>query len=409
VLLAQRVETWWRANSRFIKLFLVASLAAAAILFPLVAIPQWLAKEARWDALRSHAAEIGQLAASVVDGDLHRQLSDPTNYSHDLYDRALKPLTRFHSSNPNISYLYTMIERERVPYFVLDTATSPDLRTSRKLRASSYMEHFDIRAEYKDDWLQQIAAGKTYVNQGFQQDDYGNFLSAHVPIYDSKGRYSGFVGVDFDLQYYLGQEERFQAIGIGTEVAALILSVVIGLIAALYADAMRRRIDDLYECSLRDELTGLLNRRGAMTIINGSPAWRSANVASILVNIDDLKRINDLHGPSSGDAVISWTANIIRDSIREGDECARVGGDEFLILAPDCDEHTAAEIVQRILHIQSQHWLKKVGVRFSLSIGIAVHRTDHKNFAQMYYDAAEALIESKSERGRQTIKAAGRF
>jgi diguanylate cyclase (GGDEF)-like protein len=268
------------------------------------------------------------------------------------------------------------------------------------------MERFDIHEEYKDDWLQQIAAGKTYVNQDFQEDDYGNFLSAHAPIYDSNGRYSGFVGVDFDLQYYLGQEERFRAIGIGTEIAALILSVLIGLIAALYADAMRRRIDDLYECSLRDELTGLLNRRGAMTIINRSPAWLSANVASILVNIDGLKRINDLHGPSSGDAVILWTANIIRDSIREGDECARVGGDEFLIFAPECDEHEAAEIVQRILHTQSQHWLKKVGVRFTLSIGIAVHRNDYKNFAQMYYDAAEALIESRSERVRH---AAGRF
>jgi hypothetical protein len=99
----ERVELWWRANNRFIKQFLVASLAAAAILFPLVAIPQWLAKEARWDALRSRVAEIGKLAASVVDGDLHRQLSDPTNYSHDLYDGALKPLTRFHSANPNIS------------------------------------------------------------------------------------------------------------------------------------------------------------------------------------------------------------------------------------------------------------------------------------------------------------------
>ena len=405
---AERVEIWRRANYRFIKQFIVASLAAAAILFPLVAIPQWLAKEARWDALRSQVAEIGQLAASVVDGDLHRQLSDPANYSHDLYDRALKPLTRFHSANPNISYLYTMVDRDRVPYFVLDTATSPDLRTSRKLRASAYMERFDIRSEYKDDWLQQIAAGKTYVNQDFQEDDYGNFLSADVPIYDSKGRYSGFVGVDFDLQYYLGQEERFRAIGIGTEIAALILSVLIGLIAALYSDAMRRRIDDLYECSLRDELTGLLNRRGAMTIINGWPAQRSVDVASILVNIDDFKRINDLQGPSSGDAVILWTANIIRDSIRKGDECARVGGDEFLILAPDCNEQAAAEIVQRILHSQSQHWLKKVGLRFTLSIGVAVHRGGHANFAQMYYDAAEALIESRQQkRVHRTASATG--
>jgi hypothetical protein len=70
-------------------------LAAATILLSIVAIPQWLSKQARWDALRSHVGEIGQLAASVVDGDLHRELLDPANYSDDLYSRALKPLVRF--------------------------------------------------------------------------------------------------------------------------------------------------------------------------------------------------------------------------------------------------------------------------------------------------------------------------
>ena len=154
--------------------------------------------------------EIGQVAASVVDGDLHRKLLDPTNYSDELYARALKPLVRFHSADPNIFYLYTMVDRGGVAYFVLDTAASPDLRTDHKLRASAYMERFDLREEYKnDDWLDQLAAGKTYVNRTFEQDDYGDFLSATSPIYDSEGRYSGFVGVDFDLQYYFDQDAFF--------------------------------------------------------------------------------------------------------------------------------------------------------------------------------------------------------
>ena len=205
--------------------FLVASLAAALVLVSMVAIPQWLSKQARWEALRAHVGEIGQVAASVVDGDLHRKLLDPANYSDELYARALKPLVRFHSADPNIFYLYTMVDRGGVAYFVLDTAASTDLRTNNKLRASAYMERFDLRDEYKnDDWLQQIAAGKTYVNPTFEQDDYGDFLSATSPIYDSEGRYSGFVGVDFDLQYYLAQEARFRVIAIDSVIAALILA-----------------------------------------------------------------------------------------------------------------------------------------------------------------------------------------
>jgi hypothetical protein len=60
--------------------FGVASLAAAALLVSIVAMSQWLSKQARWEALRAHVGEIGRVAESVVDGDLHRRLLDPANY-----------------------------------------------------------------------------------------------------------------------------------------------------------------------------------------------------------------------------------------------------------------------------------------------------------------------------------------
>ena len=71
------------------------------------------------------------------------------------------------------------------------------------------MEPFEVRKENQDDWLKQIAAGKTYITPTFEKDDYGTFLTAHVPIYDSKGVYSGFVGVDFDTQFYGRRSNSF--------------------------------------------------------------------------------------------------------------------------------------------------------------------------------------------------------
>jgi len=245
-------------------------------------------------------------------------LLTPANYSDELYARALKPLVRFHSANHNIFYLYTMVDRDGVPYFVLDTAASPDLRTDRQLRASAYMERFDLRKEYEDDWLDQIASGKTYVTPNFEQDEYGDFLTAHAPIYDSKGRYSGFVGVDFDLQYYFAQEARFRAIAIGSLVAALILALMIGFLAERYHSAMRHRIQEYYDTSIRDSLTGLLNRRGAVAAIDKSLARHTGSNATLLVDVDNLKMINDLRGHVAGDAVIARTAETIRQSIREG-------------------------------------------------------------------------------------------
>jgi diguanylate cyclase (GGDEF)-like protein len=377
--------------------FIIASFAAAALLVAIVAIPQWLSKQARWEVLRSHVGEMAQSAASVLDGDLHRQLLDAANYSDELYARAVKPLVHFHSANPDIFYVYTMVDREGVPYFVLDTAASPELRTHHQLRASGYMEHFRLRTAYKDNWLAQIAAGKTYVTPTYEQDDYGNFLTAHAPIYDSQGRYSGFVGVDFDLQYYLAEEARFRAIEIGSLAAALMMALVIGYLAEVYHSDLHRRIQEHHHSSIRDGLTGLLNRRGAMDAVDKSLARHAPSYATLLLDIDNLKMINDRQGHVTGDAVIARTAEALRQSIREGDECARLGGDEFLIFAADCDTEGAEEIARRILARLSTQEESLADARFSVSIGISVQGCHGAKFDQMFRNADAALYHAKAE------------
>jgi diguanylate cyclase (GGDEF)-like protein len=378
-------------------IFAGASLAAAVILVSLVAIPQWLSKQARWEVLRAHVAQISRLAASVIDGDLHRQLLDRANYSPELYARALKPLVRFHSANRDIFYVYTMVDRGGVAYFVLDTAASPDLVTPYKLRASGYMERFDLHEEYEDNWLKQIAAGQTYVTPDFEQDDYGYFLTAHTPIYDSQGRYSGFVGVDFDLDYYLAQEARFRTIAIWTLAAAVVAALLIGALISLYHASLRGRMEELYDKSIRDSLTGLLNRRGAIETINAALACNTGTNATLLLDIDNLKPINDFRGHVTGDAVITRTALAIQEGIRQKDVCARIGGDEFIIFAPNCDMAGAEDIAQRIQAKLSKPELLLAEVRFSVSIGIAVHANGDYGFAQMYRDADEALHQARAE------------
>jgi diguanylate cyclase (GGDEF)-like protein len=377
--------------------FVTASLASAVVLVSLVAIPQWLSKQARWDALREHVGEIARLAASVVDGNLHRQLLDPANYSAELYQRALAPLVRFHSADPDIFYLYTMVERDGVAYFVLDTAASPDLKTDRKLEASGYMERFDVRPEYNDDWLEQLAAGKTYVNPGFEEDDYGTFLTGDSPIYDSEGRYSGFVGVDFDLKYYFAKEARFRAIAIGSLIAALLLSLMIGYGVERYYSAMQSRMQALYESSTHDPLTGLHNRRGAMDAVQQLLTLRAKSYAALLIDIDGLKLINDMRGHATGDAIIAIIAEAIRESIREGDECARIGGDEFFVFAADCTTEEAMAIGQRILDKLAKPSLPLSGARASVSIGVVVLDGTDAEFNRMYRDADHALYQARYE------------
>ena len=74
------------------------------------------------------------------------------------------------------------------------------------------------------------------------------------------------------MQYYFAQEARFRAIAIDSLIAALIGSLMIGYLAARYYSAMHGRMQQLYDISIRDSLTGLLNRRGAIAVIGKSLA-----------------------------------------------------------------------------------------------------------------------------------------
>jgi diguanylate cyclase (GGDEF)-like protein len=375
--------------------FWFVSLIAAAVLGAIVAIPQWLSKQARLEVLRANVAAIAQLAASAVDGDLHRQLLDPAGYTPELYARTLAPLVRFHSAYPEIFYVYTMVERGGKSYFVVDTAASGQLETRHALRASAYMEPFaPLDAEPDPDWLQRIAAGQTYVYPKFQRDVYGNFLSGHTPIYDSEGRYSGFVGVDFDIQYYLDQEASFRAISIGTLAAAGLIALLIGYVTARYHYTLNNRVEQQYLLSIRDELTQLLNRRGALGAVREALAAKASSYAAILVDVDDLKGINDSHGHATGDDFLGKVADAMRASVRETDICARLGGDEFLIFATGCELDAATEIARRILsRVYSSDASQPP---FGVSIGICIAPAREAEFETMYRHADQALYRAKA-------------
>lgn len=380
----------WRA-------FLVTLLLALLLLGAAVAVPQWFSERARFEVLRNQVAEVSRLTAAVVDGDLHARLTDPATYSDDLYHQVLAPLVRFHSADDNLFYVYTMVERGGTAYFVLDTAASPALKTRHALQASAYMEQFRVYEENQDDWLDQLRAGRTYVYPRYQRDDYGFFLSGHTPIHDSAGNYVGFVGVDYDLNYYLAREAQFQWISYGSALAVLLLSLLVAYQVGRYYRRVERRIDLYHDAAQRDELTELLNRRGALQVIEPWLRRRPDGHTLMLIDIDDFKLINDTYGHATGDAVLTSVADVIRQSVRDSDVVARLGGDEFLIFAPNCESQVASAIAARILEGVRGYNEALVCSNFSVSIGICPGGVPSADFAALYRWADEALYRAKAK------------
>ena len=140
------------------------------------------------------------------------------------------------------------------------------------------------------------------------------------------------------------------------------------------------RTEELKRLSERDSMTKLLNRRGMME------RWESemnrisrsgTKLGVLILDIDLFKKINDNYGHKVGDFVITSVATALRNAIRSYDHCARWGGEEFLILLPDCTEDglkaTAEKVLESIRGLGIEVGESTVSVTVSIGGYLASH------------------------------------
>jgi diguanylate cyclase (GGDEF)-like protein len=134
-------------------------------------------------------------------------------------------------------------------------------------------------------------------------------------------------------------------------IATVVTLLVTGIFLSLVRDRLRLLIARLSDAANRDPLTELLNRRGFQVAfdVELERARRADQPLSLVVgDIDRFQRVNEAHGQAAGDTALVRVADAIRGVKRGFDQAARVGGEEFALLAPDCDEHGAYMLAERI-------------------------------------------------------------
>ncbi|KZL92041.1 diguanylate cyclase [Clostridium magnum] len=126
------------------------------------------------------------------------------------------------------------------------------------------------------------------------------------------------------------------------------------------------------EKAIKDNLTGIYNRQYLQRIIESlNPDLNS--FAVIMIDINNLKYINDTFGHLYGDLLIKTTAQILKRSIRKNDYVFRYGGDEFIILALSCSEKDVKSIIRRINNNIIFIWNKREkDIKLTMSIGYSI-------------------------------------
>lgn len=167
----------------------------------------------------------------------------------------------------------------------------------------------------------------------------------------------------------------------------------------------------------RDELTGMLNRRGfneeAGRVFkyiyskHGLSLSRQGDTlpfSIVFIDIDDFKKVNDKYGHDEGDKVLKHTAKVMDRILRKNDIYARWGGEEFVVALPQSNKETAVKVAEKLCNAFADSKIKLGGkpVQVTMSVGIVMH-SDETTLPQMIEKADQAMYKAKKKGKNQVV------
>lgn len=173
---------------------------------------------------------------------------------------------------------------------------------------------------------------------------------------------------------------------------------------------MRMAQEKLAEMSVRDELTGMFNRRYFQEAlereISGAERY-GHGLALCMIDLDHFKRVNDTHGHLCGDRVLKEFARLLDDSIRKYDVGCRYGGEEFAVILPDTSLDKALSLCERFRERvrDFEFTYEELGLHITTSVGVAARPPGNDiSGEQLVALADKALYQAKSQ-GRDRVVA----
>jgi two-component system cell cycle response regulator len=172
------------------------------------------------------------------------------------------------------------------------------------------------------------------------------------------------------------------------------------------AESLSARSETLEHAALTDALTGMQNRRyfdDALREYIEEFRRIDKPVGLIVLDLDHFKNVNDTHGHDAGDKVLRAVAGCLRDMTRYHDVVARLGGEEFAVVAPNMHEERLQKFAERIRKAVAGMAVPtgNVSLKVTTSVGLAVW--DGRESAEDFYRRADRLLYRAKRMGRNRV------
>jgi diguanylate cyclase (GGDEF)-like protein len=213
---------------------------------------------------------------------------------------------------------------------------------------------------------------------------------------------------EFDWYLMVEQEEdAAEERLMNTLLGNLLLSLVVTGVVLFFASLTIRRYQSrLEEMAATDKLTGATSRQVFESLyekILSSAKRHCFPLSMIMLDIDYFKKINDTYGHLMGDVVLKAIVQETRSCIRESDIICRWGGEEFLLLLPDCTRHHAGELAEKIRLAVEQRVVTVGSHSVSVTVSLGVTELAHNDeLVDLINRADKALYKAKAD-GRNGV------
>ena len=305
------------------------------------------------------------------------------------YEVMERKLYKLREAYPDVVYLYVYQMREDGFHVVFDLDTD----AFKASEPGTVEEYFPAYEKYIPDLLE----GKR-VPSIESQEKYGYVLTVLTPVYDDSGECRCYVGADCSLER-LG----VYVWNIIRQIAYVFLIVLaLALIAGVVLTNRRvRQMRALENRAYRDTLTGLLNRTAYYDYnkeLNRKLENGEADFSILMIDVNYLKRMNDVYGHEQGNLYLQGAANLM-EKVFGNEHLYRIGGDEFVVILEGKAQNGVEERIrafkEEIARLQADDSLQP-WEKISAAVGIAKYeKGTHRETEEVLRKADEAMYADK--------------